>query len=96
VPSTRVLRLPGFVNHKYARPHLVRAGSLARETYRPEHFPELSTEEKTDRLRTDPPSSNAAPITTRSNTPVGTRCACAKRALGRGESPALVAAAIAS
>lgn len=39
---SRVLRLPGFYNHKYERPHLVRAephAALTGARYRPEEFP---------------------------------------------------------
>lgn len=35
----RVLRLPGFYNHKYQRPHYVRAEKLSDETATPELFP---------------------------------------------------------
>lgn len=94
---SRVLRLPGFVNHKYARPHLVRAETLAHETYRPEHFAEVSGEERTNRSHLGEPHS----VQERSRPP-GTLSqserdwAYAKRALARGEPPSLVAAAIAS
>ena len=37
--SARVLRLPGFYNHKYQQPHYVRAERLSDQTARPEHFP---------------------------------------------------------
>jgi len=43
---TRVLRFPGFYNHKYSRLYLVRAEPLACETNRPEHFPEISEEKR--------------------------------------------------
>jgi RepB DNA-primase from phage plasmid len=93
----RVLRLPGFVNHKYARPHLVRAEMLAHETYRWEHFPEVSGEERTDRSHLG----EKLPVYRRSRPPGALSqserdWAYAKRALARGESPALVVAAIAS
>lgn len=42
--SSRVLRLPGFYNHKYAKPHYVRAEEHSKEVYRPEHFPQVSSE----------------------------------------------------
>jgi hypothetical protein len=94
----RVLRLPGFYNHKYSRPHLVRAERLAGDTYRPEHFPKLAAVDR------------AAPAAMERGSGAGTRrrhagrplsqserdWAFAKRALSRGESPALVAATIAS
>src|ERR1700733_7444377 len=44
--SSRVMRLPGFANHKYGRPFVVSVEPRATETYRPEHFPRLPTEEQ--------------------------------------------------
>ena len=35
----RVLRLPGFYNHKYQQPYYVRAENLSNQIARPEHFP---------------------------------------------------------
>jgi hypothetical protein len=92
----RVLRLPGFYNHKYARPHLVRAESLAQDTYRPEQFPKVSAEERSGHHEP-----GRGPALGRAGAPgrwsqSERDWAYAKRALARGESPALVAAAIAS
>jgi hypothetical protein len=47
----RVLRLPGYYNHKYAKAHLVRAETLTQGIYRPEHFPKISAEDRTGALR---------------------------------------------
>lgn len=97
---TRVLRVPGFYNHKYSEPYLVRVEALAGgvgQIYRPEQFPALAE------IRPDI-------VTQGSRGQSGTRrrsqpgelsqserdWAYAKRALARGESPAVVAAAIAS
>jgi len=44
---SRVLRLPGFYNHKHGKPHFVNVQSLSTETYRPERFPALPAEERT-------------------------------------------------
>jgi hypothetical protein len=41
VDITRVLRLPGFYNHKYARPHLVVVENRSDQISGPEHFPRL-------------------------------------------------------
>jgi hypothetical protein len=91
----RVLRLPGFYNHKYARPHLVRAESLAAETYRPEQFPKIAAGERIDRTGdTHLSAGRARPRGALSQSERD--WAYAKRALARGESPALVATAIAS
>ncbi len=35
----RVLRIPGFYNHKYEQPHYVRADKLSEQTTTPEQFP---------------------------------------------------------
>jgi hypothetical protein len=55
--ASRVMRLPGLYNHKYAKPHLVRAQEISGGVYRPEHFPRVGTEEKapcaTSTLATD-------------------------------------------
>jgi hypothetical protein len=40
----RVLRVPGFYNHKYDSPHFVAVENLSRDVYRPERFPEFATE----------------------------------------------------
>ncbi len=42
---SRVLRLPGYVNHKYAEPHLVTVQNLSDRVYRPESFPEFAKEQ---------------------------------------------------
>ena len=41
VDIARVLRLPGFYNHKYSRPHMVVVESCSRQISGPEHFPRL-------------------------------------------------------
>jgi hypothetical protein len=92
----RVLRVPGFVNHKYAYPHMVQAETLATETYRPAHFPEITGADRLDRLNLGDRRS----VLRRSRSPRNLSqserdWAYAKRAVARGESPALVIAAIA-
>jgi hypothetical protein len=87
----RVLRIPGFHNHKYGKPHLVRAESLISEIYRPEHFPKIAGEDRFARAAGRPPSHRTGGITQSERD-----SAYAKRALARGESPALIVAAIAS
>jgi hypothetical protein len=94
---TRVLRLPGFVNHKYARKHMVRVEALENETYRPEHFPEVLSEERTGRVPfRDGISARQGPRTAGSVSQSERDWAYAKRALARGEPSGLIAAAIAS
>ena len=93
--SSRVLRLPGFVNHKYDRPFVVTVEARSMGMYRPEHFPQIPSDEL-----------GARSTTTRSRTPRREPAtanlsqserdwAYARRALARGESPERVRAAIA-
>jgi hypothetical protein len=92
----RVLRLPGFYNHKYAQPHLIRAERLADESYGPEQFPQFSTE---DRKPPDRPRDGAGSKRGSMGQPLSQLerdWAYAKRALARGESPAMVLAMIAT
>jgi hypothetical protein len=92
----RVLRLPGFYNHKYAQPHLIRAEALAQETYAPDRFPNISADERGARRLSaaDRPARRAASAGKVSQSERD--WAYAKRALARGESPGAIAAAIAS
>jgi hypothetical protein len=89
----RVLRLPGFVNYKYAKPHFVNVEGLARETYRPEDFPPCAAEDRDgrDRIEIRPRVKRHRFIPSQSEKD----WLFAKRALARGDSPALVAAAVA-
>jgi hypothetical protein len=92
--SSRVLRLPGFMNHKYAKPFLVRVETRSERTYNPEHFPAAPNagqggrtvvgKEQTDRSR----SSHSGISQSERD------WAYAKRALARGDSPGTVIAAI--
>src|SRR5581483_10247620 len=45
----RVLRLPGFYNHKYGQAHLVRFERLSADTYEPSQFPTPSAEDRSSR-----------------------------------------------
>jgi hypothetical protein len=94
--SARVLRLPGFYNHKYNRPYQVRAESLATETYRPEHFPKLDEDRAAGSGREREGARVGRTTAGRPLSQSERDWAFAKRALARGESPAMVAAAIAS
>jgi hypothetical protein len=42
--SARVLRLPGFYNHKYEKPHLITVQSVSHEFYEPRQFPQYKSE----------------------------------------------------
>lgn len=92
--TSRVLRIPGFVNHKRSG-HMVRMEQLATGTYTPDHFPRFEHEDR----RIAPEGSFES---TGGPRPARGRLsqseldwAYAKRALARGESPENVAASIA-
>jgi hypothetical protein len=92
--STRVLRLPGLYNHKYAAPHFVTVENLTDEVYTPAKFPDYGADEFTGRLRQlttgNERSSHAGHSQSERD------WAYAKRALERGEPPEVVIRAIAS
>lgn len=89
--SSRVLRLPGYMNHKYGKPFLVRAESRSTATYTPEHFPRSLEDSKGGRNITSTiPDRGAA----RGNSQSERDWAYAKRALARGDSPQQVTSAI--
>ncbi len=46
---SRVLRLPGFYNHKYARKHLIAVQALSKEVYGPDRFPRFPADVRTPR-----------------------------------------------
>lgn len=91
----RVMRLPGFRNHKYDEAFWVASQTHAEEAYRPEQFPKFPAQERhalkaeTSRTADRHQSSGKTSQSERD-------WAYAKRALARGESPELVAAAIAN
>src|SRR5262249_45980934 len=96
----RVLRLPGFYNHKYDRPHLVRVephAAIAGLIYRPERFRSFPRDERTIRNQ----RGEKAQSPSRSPPPGAISqserdWAFARRALARGEPEQNVIAAIAS
>jgi hypothetical protein len=87
--SSRVLRIPGFYNHKYAEPHPVTVEKLSDGVYRPEHFPEFTPEQ-------------LSPISGERQLPDGHRSqsekdwAYAMRALARGDPEDKIITAIAN
>jgi RepB DNA-primase N-terminal domain len=92
----RVLRVPGFYNQKYGKPFLVRSEQLSTEVYAPDRFPKPSSEDRTGRSDMDQPSGRRYRPGPRMLSQSERDWAFAKRALARGESPALVVATIAS
>lgn len=95
--ASRVMRLPGLYNHKYEKPHLVRAEEISREVYRPKHFPQAGTEGPGSRVLPAPVpgarGEHARPAGP--NTQSEHDWAYARRALARGDDPEQVIRAIA-
>ena len=90
--SSRVLRLPGYYNHKYSKPHYVRAEQKSVQTYSPDRFPPPTVDTRRSAmsgLRHQEPTQAAVTQSERD-------WAYARRALARGESETVVAAAIAT
>jgi hypothetical protein len=90
----RVLRLPGFYNHKYAKAHFIRVKALGQDVHQPNAFPPVPSEPGVDiSVAANRPS--RGPVTGKFSQSERD-WAYAKRALMRGESPDTVIAAIAS
>jgi hypothetical protein len=95
--SARVLRLPGFVNHKYDPARVVEVASRAQQVCRPENFPRLPEFEREPHQ----PVPGGGPIAPRSEKPrpgisqSERDWAYARRALARGDSRDAIITAIA-
>jgi len=92
---SRVLRLPGFFNHKYDPPCLVRAearSAIGGEIYRSENFPEFGSTQTWSATSPGPRHKLRVSRITQSERD----WSYAKRALARGEPDHLVAASIAN
>jgi len=95
--STRVLRLPGLYNHKYAAPHFVTVENLTDDVYTPARFPDYGTEDFAGRSRDSSTATGGENRGTHAGNSQSERdWAYAKRALERGEEPQAVIRAIAS
>jgi hypothetical protein len=96
IDVARVLRLPGFYNHKYCPAYLVTAESRSDAIRRPEHFPKLPVDQSVAELPL------RASLFQRRDTALNLPSqserdwAYAKRALGRGETERRVTEEIAS
>ena len=91
---SRVLRLPGFYNHKYARKHFIGVQTLSKEIYGPESFPKFPADERAPRtVNGDAAHRTSAPPGRLSQSERD--WAYAKRALARGEPEYLIVTAIA-
>jgi RepB DNA-primase from phage plasmid len=91
---SRVLRLPGFYNHKYANKHLVDVQNLSAEVYGPERFPKFGPDERAPRAANghSPRVSKAPGGISQSERD----WAFAKRALARGDPEHVIVTAIAA
>jgi hypothetical protein len=85
VDVARVLRLPGFYNHKYRPAYLVTAQGRSDSIRGPDHFPKLPVNEPVDEqpLRASPSHRQGTGLNLPSQSERD--WAYAKRALGRGE-----------
>ncbi len=90
---SRVLRLPGFTNHKYDAPHLVTVECYASQVWRPEQFPKIPMTVSVRRDRSFGSSLNGRKVALSQSE---RDWAYAKRALARGDSFQSVTHAIAS
>src|SRR5262249_3357980 len=86
--STRVLRLPGFVNRKYDAEHLVKAHEGASQTYHAEDFrlrADVNEDQRECRLQAARTSSPRGDLSQSERD-----WAFAKRSLARGDDPEIV------
>jgi hypothetical protein len=90
---SRVLRLPGFHNHKYARKHFIGVQALSKEVYRPERFPKFPADERTP--RTVSRDADRRPSAPGRLSQSERDWAYARRALARGDPEDLIVTAIA-
>lgn len=88
---SRVLRLPGFYNHKYAEPHPVTVRNMTDEVYRPDSFPHFAKEPQREYVG-DRNGAKRMPGAALSQSERD--WAFAMRHLQRGDDPAEVAVAI--
>jgi hypothetical protein len=91
IDSSRVLRLPGYMNHKYGKPFVVRAESRTSALYTPDHFPRTQADSSGARSLTPAASADRPKIGLSQSE---RDWAYAKRALARGDSLQQVTTAI--
>jgi len=91
--ASRVMRIPGFYNHKYADPHYIRYEHRATEIYTPDRFPQYSSDDRTTRSPIAPQEQSSTSSGAKSQSE--SDWAYARRALARGEPEASVISAIA-
>jgi hypothetical protein len=94
---SRVLRLPGFYNHKYSDPFWIASQALSQEIYGPERFPEFPAEDRASKAIVESGAHAPRKQTTLTGWSQSERdWAFAKRALARGDPEEMVVMAIAS
>ena len=88
--SSRVMRVPGFYNHKRATPHFITVQNLSTDVYRPEQFPTVAADDPPQALtRTETAEFQRRPAATpESQSERDWRFAL--RSLGRGREPEAV------
>lgn len=94
--SSRVLRVPGFYNHKYAAPHFVTVENLGNEVYRPSQFPNFPADGPSPRIELERSTGSRTPAMGSGGSQSERDWAYAMRALARGDEPDAVASAIAA
>ncbi len=93
----RVLRVPGFYNHKYSQPFRVAVQAHSVETYSPDRFPQFPDDARTSRTLTNEHSLSGPHRSAPASVSQSERdWAFAKRALARGEREESVIATIAA
>ena len=92
----RVLRLPGYINHKYNRPHWVTVQNLSEEIYRPDRFPQYAVEQASVDLGDARRLAYSRSLPTGHLSQSERDWSYAKRALARGDDPQAVMSAIAT
>ena len=93
---SRVMRIPGFANHKRHPAHRVRADQLSTSLYTPEHFPRFAQEDRQTSSLTGREPNGSREVRQGRLSQSELDWAYAKRALSRGESPDTVMTAIAN
>ena len=85
IDIARVLRLPGFYNHKYSRPHMVVVENRSNQISGPEHFPRLRSD--FEAIDTKPIDSERSRLPTGKVTQSERDWARVRRELRNGASP---------
>ena len=91
--AARVLRVPGFLNHKYEPPHAVGVRALSERTHQPDDFPSFRDRPQPETV--EPPPRAPKRISPGHVSQSERDWAYAKRELWRGRAPGDVARAIA-